>query len=52
MENDSVSAGMDENELQGTALNFDVHTEGDVQVPHENLPSFRRYYAFVVKKVG
>ena len=49
--NDSISTGLDFNELEGVSDNFQVVPSSDeshTTVMHNNLPEYRRYYAFAV----
>ena len=57
--NDSFSTGVDFNELQGTVNDFQVQDSGggeqvgdELQLMHNNLPNYRKFYAFVIHKNG
>jgi hypothetical protein len=57
--NDSMDVGLSKNELEGTIDGFSVdgqgrYDNGDVNNPvmsHDNMPKYRAFYGFVVKKI-
>ena len=55
--NDSLATGLDRNELQGTVDDFGVEDAGTAEVSageprlmHNNLPKYRKFYAFVITR--
>ena len=48
---ESMSAGLDQNELNGTIDQFKVQENGKDAVFHNNIPSCQLFYAFEVKSI-
>ena len=48
---ESMSVGMDQNELNGTIDSFTVYENGKDAVFHNNIPSCQLFYAFEVKLI-
>lgn len=48
--NDSISTGLDFNELQGTVDDFDTQQSGEDVVSHNNLPEYAKFFVFIMHR--
>lgn len=50
-QNDSISSGVDKQGMGGVIDKFEVNEVGEEHLLHNNLPEYRRFYAFEIREI-